>query len=70
MRDPMVGRDVLIGVLSGAAVLSILHLQRLLPPLFGASAPSPLQPWTSPLASVRHVAYFLSKTFISSRSAR
>jgi hypothetical protein len=57
VRDPMVGRDVLIGVLLGAVVLSIL--QRLLPPLVGASAPSPLLPWTSPLASARHVAYFL-----------
>jgi hypothetical protein len=61
VRDPMVGRDMLIGVLLGAVVLSIsiLHLQRLLPPLFGASAPSPLLPWTSPLASARHVAFFL-----------
>jgi hypothetical protein len=59
VRDPMVGRDVLIGVLAGAVVISIMHLARLLPPLFGASAPPPIQPYTSPLASVRHVAFFL-----------
>jgi serine/threonine-protein kinase len=59
VRDPMVGRDVLIGVLAGATLISIVHLQRLLPPQFGVSAPPPMLPWTSPLASVRHVAFLL-----------
>jgi serine/threonine-protein kinase len=59
VRDPIVGRDVLIGVLAGAVAVSIFHLERLLPPWFGASAPSPMLPWTSPLASVRHVAFML-----------
>jgi hypothetical protein len=59
VRDPIVGRDMLIGVLAGAVALSVLHLERLLPPRFGASAPSPMLPWTSSLASVRHVAFFL-----------
>jgi eukaryotic-like serine/threonine-protein kinase len=58
VRDPMVGRDVLIGVLAGAAVISTMHVQRLLPPQFGVSAP-PMQSDTTPLASVRQVAFLL-----------
>jgi hypothetical protein len=59
VRDPMVGRDVLIGVLAGAAMITTTHVLYLLPPQFGVPAPPPIQPWTSLLASVRHVAFYL-----------
>ena len=63
VRDPMVGRDVLVGVIAGAVVISIAHLVRILPPWFGAQAPAPMQFATSPLASARHVAFFLFDQF-------
>ena len=42
VRDPMVGRDLLVGALAGAAVLSIAPLEVILPPWFGAPAPAPV----------------------------
>src|SRR5262249_175536 len=54
--DPMVGRDVLVGALAGAAVFSIALLERILPPWFGAPAPAPAEGSISySLASARHV---------------
>ena len=59
VRDPMVGRDVLVGALAGAALFSIALLEVILPPWCGAPAPAPIQPLISSLASARHVAFFL-----------
>jgi eukaryotic-like serine/threonine-protein kinase len=58
-RDPMVGRDVLAGVIGGLLLATIGHLTRLLPPLFGFAPPQPLQSATSPLSSARHILFFL-----------
>jgi eukaryotic-like serine/threonine-protein kinase len=55
LRDPMVGRDLLVGTLAGL-VLSLLEpLLTLLPPALGYPAPAPYQTWLSPLMGVRSV---------------
>jgi hypothetical protein len=58
-RDPMVGRDVLIGTIAGAVLIAFAHLQRLVPAWIGMPPPGPIQFATSTLVSVRHVGYFL-----------
>jgi Protein kinase domain len=55
LRDPMVGRDLLVGTLAGL-VLSLLEpLLTLLPPALGYPAPAPYQTSLSPLMGVRSV---------------
>jgi serine/threonine-protein kinase len=58
-RDPMVGRDALLGTLAGMAMVMIEHLTRIAPPWFGIPAPAPSQIATSPFASARHALYFV-----------
>ena len=59
VRDPMVGRDVLFGILGGFVLVALLHLTRIAPPWFGIAPPEPLVTATSPFASPRHVVHFL-----------
>lgn len=59
VRDAMVGRDVLIGIISGVALVSIIHLARLAPGWIGRPIAPPFQFATSTLGSMRHVAYAL-----------
>ena len=47
-RDPMVGRDLLIGGLFGVFLTLMLQLGVVLPPFFGRPSPMPLATW--PLA--------------------
>jgi hypothetical protein len=58
-RDPMVGRDVLFGTLTGIALALITFLTRIAPPWFGIPAPEPFQDATSPFTSARHALYFV-----------
>ncbi len=58
-RDPMVGRDVLIGTLSGIALILATNLTRIAPPWFGLPAPAPFQAATSPFASAWHSLYLV-----------
>jgi serine/threonine-protein kinase len=58
-RDPMVGRDVLLGTLGGLVLIIVEHLTRLVPSWLGLSAPSPAQAATSPFASPRHALFFV-----------
>jgi hypothetical protein len=58
-RDPMVGRDVLIGVVAGLAPIAMEHLVRVALPWFGAPAPPPIQEGTSPFASPRHAVFLI-----------
>ena len=57
-RDPMVGRDVLIGLLGGLALIVIEHLTRIAPAWVGLPVPPPFQAATSPFGSARHALYF------------
>jgi serine/threonine-protein kinase len=51
-RDPMVGRDILIGALLGILLTLMLQLGVVLPPLFGRPSPRPLATWPSAFTNV------------------
>lgn len=51
-RDPMVGRDLLIGVLLGIFITLMHQLGVILPPWFGRPAPLPLTTWLSAYTNV------------------
>jgi hypothetical protein len=55
LRDPMVGRDLLVGTLAGLALSLLEPLGTLLPPVLGYPAPAPYQTSLSPLMGVRNV---------------
>jgi hypothetical protein len=57
--DPLVGRDVLIGVVSGCAAISLMLGGRLAGPWFGREAMPPMMNVSSPLGSPRHIIFFL-----------
>jgi serine/threonine-protein kinase len=57
-RDPMVGRDVLLGVVGGVALVLVLHLAIVVPAWLGAAAPAPRGHVVSSLGSLRHLLYF------------
>jgi serine/threonine-protein kinase len=50
--DPMVGRDLLIGVLLGIFLTLMLQLAVVLPPLFGRPSPQPLLTWPTSFTNV------------------
>jgi serine/threonine-protein kinase len=58
LRDPMVGRDVLLGVLGGIAMMVITSLAVALPSGFGHVQQTPLSQYTTPLTSDRHIVFF------------
>jgi hypothetical protein len=60
-RDPMAGRDLLVGIVVGLLMMVLFHLAHVAPAWLGGSV-SPIQVATSPFASTRHVLYFLLKT--------
>jgi hypothetical protein len=57
-RDPLVGRDVLVGCVGGLALVLVVHLAIVVPPWLGAPAPAPRAQVISSLGSLRHLAYF------------
>ncbi len=57
--DPLVGRDVLIGVLLGLSVLLVMRLGVIGPPWFGAPPPLGTIGVLTTLSSPRHQAYYL-----------
>jgi serine/threonine-protein kinase len=59
VTDPLVGRDILAGIIGGVALVGLAHLLRLVPAWIGMPMPAPVQFATSSLGSVRHVAYFV-----------
>ena len=52
-RDPLAGRDVLIGCAAGVALASLGRLELLVPPTFGYAEPPPLIPDWNTLNSMR-----------------
>jgi hypothetical protein len=61
LRDPMVGRDLLVGTVAGLLMIVSLDVMHLAPAWFGGSV-IPMQLATSPFAGIRHVFFFLLKT--------
>ncbi|HVF36065.1 MAG TPA: hypothetical protein VND91_12150, partial [Candidatus Saccharimonadia bacterium] len=59
LRDPMVGRDVLFGVLAGVVMSLVLHGSVLLGDAFAPGSVSPVVQPVSPLSSNRHALFFL-----------
>jgi serine/threonine-protein kinase len=57
VRDPLVGRDLLVGTLVGLAVSILGHVLNLAPSWFGKPQLSPIVNWLSPLTSSRHLIY-------------
>jgi serine/threonine-protein kinase len=55
-RDPMVGRDLMIGALVGIFLTLMHQLGVILPPLFGRPSPLPLTTW---LSAFTHVPFHL-----------
>lgn len=61
-RDPMIGRDVLIGATAGLTLASLRMFSVQLPAVFGGTALEPINRWVSPLISVRHFLYLFLDT--------
>ncbi len=57
-RDPMVGRDVLLGALGGIAMMLIMGVSVALPSGFGHVQHPPSAQYSTPLSADRHVAFF------------
>lgn len=58
-RDPLVGRDVLVGTVAGLAMALILHLAALLPESLGPAREAPRALVVSSLGAVRHFLHFV-----------
>jgi hypothetical protein len=58
LRDPMVGRDLLIGALGGIAMALMVHLDIALPSGFGHVQHAPIGQIASSLSSARQLGYF------------
>src|SRR5262249_24114674 len=52
IRDPMVGRDTLIGALLGVFLTLVHQVGVVVPPLFGRPSPAPLVTWPSAFTNV------------------
>ena len=59
LRDPLVGRDILIGGLAGVGLVLMLHLSIVAPGWFGMTSPAPRAPVASCLSSFRHIVFYL-----------
>ena len=66
LRDPLVGRDVLIGAAGGALSILVWMLSMILQPLVGLREPLPMQPAVSPLGGMNHAIYFLGASLAQS----
>jgi serine/threonine-protein kinase len=55
LRDPLVGRDLIVGTIAGLLLAFLTPLGTLLPPVFGYPPPAPYQTSFSPLLGVRSV---------------
>ncbi len=64
LRDPLVGRDLLVGMLFGAATASLLLLGTWLPDAAGWSGPPPLNSFTS-LETLRGTRFALMAVFVA-----
>jgi serine/threonine-protein kinase len=59
LRDPLVGRDVLVGGLTGVVLTLVVHLAVVVPTWLGWTAPAPRFPVATNLGAFRHLAYYL-----------
>ena len=56
-RDPMIGRDLLIGLVAGPFVLTLKLIAIHAPSWFGLPKLPPLSSWVTPLVASRHLIY-------------
>ena len=54
IRDPLVGRDVLIGIACGAGLAAVEFAYQLFVPVFGGPEPIPYEPNLGPLLGIRN----------------
>ncbi len=59
LRDPMVGRDLLIGALSGCAVTIVEKLATVAPTWFGRAPLPPIRTYFTALTELRHLGFLL-----------
>src|SRR6266540_676844 len=57
LRDPMVGRDLLLGLIGGLMVMTLRLVTVIAPQWFGKPPLRPLGTWASPLSGTRHLIY-------------
>ena len=57
--DPMIGRDILVGLAAGVLVTAAFHLTAIVPSWLGLDVALPLLTPTTPLSSLWDVAFFL-----------
>jgi len=58
LRDPMVGRDLLLGVSGGIAMILVVHLSIVLPSALGHTQAPPFSQTITPLTANRHLYFF------------
>jgi hypothetical protein len=56
-RDPMIGRDLLVGTCTGILMALVLLTMVIAPSLFGRPMLAPLADWASPLLGLRHLIF-------------
>jgi serine/threonine-protein kinase len=59
LRDPLVGRDLLVGGVAGVTLVLLLHLSVVVPAWLGTPSPAPRAPVITSLAYVRHLVFYM-----------
>jgi hypothetical protein len=59
LRDPLVGRDILIGILAGASVALVVYIEQSVPAFVNVRAMTPLSPRFETLGNLRQVVAWL-----------
>ena len=59
-RDPMIGRDLLIALVAGTAIMTLRLLTVHAPSWFGEPKLPPLAPWITPIAATRNLVWAAS----------
>jgi serine/threonine-protein kinase len=66
LRDPLVGRDVLVGALAGIGLVALDQLANLAPGWLGMTSSRPLVFYLTPLSEVRHLFFAVLNTAFGS----
>jgi len=63
LRDPLVGRDILVGILAGASAALLFYMQQSMPAFANLSAMTPIPPDLQTLGTLRQLASVIVTTF-------
>jgi serine/threonine-protein kinase len=66
LRDPMVGRDLLLGVLGGIVMVLLIHMPIALPSGLGHVQPPPIAQTITTLTANHHMVFFFLESFYES----